>query len=83
MTRVAIRLENIAISFPIKIKLYKSLVLSILLYGCESRTLTTCLESRIQGCENKCYRRMLSMQYSALDRPFTAPHSHVVLVPDV
>ena len=32
--------HNSGISFPTKIKLYKSLVLSMLLYGCESWTLT-------------------------------------------
>jgi hypothetical protein len=44
------------ISFPVKIKLYKSLILSILLYGCESWTLTANTEHRIQAFKNKCYR---------------------------
>jgi len=63
MTRLSVLWRNKAISFPTKIKLYKSLVLSVLLYGCESWTLTTDLERRIQAFENKCYRRMLGISY--------------------
>ena len=62
-TRLAILWKNKAISYPTKIKLYKSLVLSILLYICGSWTLTADLERRIQAFENKCYRRMLDMSY--------------------
>ena len=63
MTRLAILWKNNAISFRTKIKLYISFVLSILLYGCESCTLTADLERRTQALENKCYRRMLRISY--------------------
>jgi hypothetical protein len=43
--------------------LYKSLVLSILLYGCESWTLTAESEHRIQAFENKSYRNILRISY--------------------
>ena len=46
------------ISFSTKIQLYKTLVLSTLLYGCESWTLTADSTKRIQAFENKCYRRV-------------------------
>ena len=59
MARLAILWKNKAISFPTKIVLYRSLVLSVLLYGCEGWTLTADLERRIQAFENKCFRRML------------------------
>ena len=49
------------ISTTVKIDIYKSLVLSILLYGCESWTLTADMERRIQAFENKCYRRVLQI----------------------
>ena len=49
--------------FSHKIKIYKSPVLSILLYGCESWTLTADLERRIQAVKNKCCRRMFSISY--------------------
>jgi hypothetical protein len=63
MARLAILWKNKAISFPTKIVLYRSLVLSVLLYGCESWTLTADLERRIQAFENKCFRRMLGISY--------------------
>ena len=52
-----------SISFEIKIKLYKSLILSILLYGCESWTLTAETTRRVQAFEMKCYRRMLGITW--------------------
>ena len=51
------------VSFSTKIKLYKTLVLSTLLYGCESWTLTADSTKRIQAFENKCYRRMLGISW--------------------
>ena len=63
VTRLAILWKNKAISLPTKIRLYKSLALSILLYGCESWTLTADQERRIQAFENKYYRRMLGVSY--------------------
>ena len=63
MTRLALLWKNKAISFPPEIKRYKSLVLSMLLYACESWTVTADLERRIQAFENKSYRRMLGISY--------------------
>ena len=40
-----------------KIRLMRSLVTSIFLYTCESWTLTTKLQGRIQAMEMRCYRR--------------------------
>ena len=51
------------ISFPVKIKLYSSLVLSVFLYGCESWTLNAEAERRIQTFENKSYRKLLGISY--------------------
>ena len=50
-------MKNKAIRFLTRIKLNKSLVLSIMFYGCESWTLTADLETRIQAFENKCVKR--------------------------
>ena len=47
------------ISFWTKFKLYKSLVISTLLYGCETWTLLAETERRIQAFENKCLRKLL------------------------
>lgn len=46
-----------------KIKLMRSLVISILLYACESWTLTADIERRIQAIEMRCYRRLLGISY--------------------
>lgn len=51
------------ISFRVKLKLYKSLVTSILLYGCEAWTLTADLEKRLCAFENKSYRKLLRVSY--------------------
>ena len=55
--------KNSVISFPIMIKLYKSVVLSTLLYGCQNWMLTADLERRIRTSENRCYRRMPGISY--------------------
>ena len=51
------------ISFPTKYRLFKSLVVSILLYGCESWTLLAEAEERIRSFETKSTRRMLGISW--------------------
>ena len=46
------------ISLGSKVKLMRSLVISIFLYACESWTLTAELEKRTQAFEMRCYRRL-------------------------
>ena len=46
-----------------KLKLMKSLVHSIFLYGSETWTITNYLENRIQAFENKCYRKILNITF--------------------
>ena len=58
MARLSRIWRSTEILFKTKIKLFNSLVLSILLYGCESWTLTD-LERRITAFEMKSYRRLL------------------------
>lgn len=53
--------KNIAISS--KIRLMRSLVISIFLYACESWTLTAELERRIQAMEMRCFRKLLGITY--------------------
>ncbi|KAL8603954.1 hypothetical protein ACOMHN_038998 [Nucella lapillus] len=53
-----------AISLPVKIRLLKSLVISNLLYGCESWTLNAETERWLQAFEHKCYRKLLRIHYS-------------------
>ena len=51
------------ISLGSKVKLMRSLVISIFLYACESCTLTAELEKRMQAFEMRCYRRLLNISY--------------------
>ena len=51
------------ISLGSKVKLNRSLVISIFLYTCESWTLTAELEKRTQAFEMKCCRRILNISY--------------------
>ena len=52
-----------SISFKTKIRLYRSLVLSILLYGCESWTLTATMSKKIESFETKAFRRLLRISW--------------------
>ena len=51
------------ISLGSKVKLMRSLVISIFLYACESWTLTAEFEKRTQAFETRCYRRLLNISY--------------------
>ena len=51
------------ISFKIKFNLYISLVLSILIYRCETCTLMLIEEKKISAFENKAHRRLLEINY--------------------
>ena len=70
------RLERVwksDISFATKFRLYKSLVLSVLLYGCESWTLLAETEMKIQAFEYKCLQKLpfnFSNRANLLYQPF-------------
>ena len=51
------------ISLGSKVKLMRSLVISILLYSCELWTLSSGLEKRTQAFEMRCFRRLLNISY--------------------
>ena len=51
------------ISHGSKVKLMRSVCISIFLYACESWTLTAELEKRTQAFEMRCYRRLLNISY--------------------
>ena len=51
------------ISLGSKVKLMRSLVISIFLYACESWTLNAELEKRTQAFEMRCYWRLLNISY--------------------
>ena len=47
-----------------KISLFSATVVSVLLYGCETWTLTAALEKKIQAFENKCLRKLLQISWT-------------------
>jgi hypothetical protein len=52
------------IRMKLKLHLLRTIVISTLLYGAESLTLTTAMERKIQSFEMKAYRRRLQIPYS-------------------
>ena len=66
-TSAIVRLDKIwtskMINFTLKYNLYKSLVLSIFIYGCESWTILESMKKKIIAFENKSYRRLLGITY--------------------
>ena len=55
--------NNKNIDLSSKIRLMRSLVISIMLYACETWTLTADIEKRIQATEMRCFRRLLGISY--------------------
>ena len=53
--------KNIAISS--KVRLMRSLAMSIFLYACETWTITVDIERRIQALEMRCFRKLLGISY--------------------
>ena len=51
------------ISLASRVKLMRTLILSTFLYACESWTLTTEFDRRIQALEMRCYSRLLNISY--------------------
>ena len=47
-----------------KVRLMRTLIISILLYACETWTLTIELQRRIKAVEMRCYRRLLHISYN-------------------
>ena len=63
MSRLSRLWKSSNISFTTKYRLYQALVVSILLYGCETWTLLADSERRIQAFETKCLRKLLGISY--------------------
>lgn len=63
MTKMKIIWNDKNITIGSKIRLMRSLVMSIFLYACESWTLTADTERRIQALEMRYFRRLLGISY--------------------
>jgi hypothetical protein len=51
-------LSSLLISKNLKIKIYKTVILPVVLYGCETWSLTLREEHRLRGFENRVLRRI-------------------------
>lgn len=61
LTRLEPRWKDKNINISSKIRLIRTLVISIFLYTCETWTLTTDLLRKISALEMRCYRRILGI----------------------
>ena len=63
MTRLKPIWNDQNITLGSKVRLMRTLIISILLYACETWTLTIELQRRIKAVEMRCYRRLLHISY--------------------
>ena len=63
MVRLTTIWKSTHIRFKLKYNLYRSLILSILTYGCESWTLNANITEKMQAFENKSHRKLLCITY--------------------
>ena len=63
LTRLKPVWNDRSISLSSKTRLMRSLVTSIILYACESWSLTAKLQRSIQAVEMRCYRKVLRISY--------------------
>jgi len=64
MTKLNTIWKSRDVSTATKIKLFKALVISTLLYGCETWTLNAEMEKRLQAFEMKSFRKILRISYT-------------------
>ena len=65
MTNLDSILKSRDITLPIKAGLVKALVVPVVMYGCESRTIKKAKHKRIEAFELWCWRRLLRVPWTA------------------
>ena len=63
VTKLKVIWNDRSIAISSKIRLTRSLAMSIFLYACETWTLTAEIERRIQTYEMRCFRKLLDISY--------------------
>jgi hypothetical protein len=61
-------LSSSLLSKNVKIKIYRTIILPVVLYGCESWSLTLWEESRLRVFENKVLRRIFGPKRDEVNR---------------
>ena len=65
MTNLDSILKSKDITLPTKVYLIKAMVFSVVMYGCESRTIKKAERQRIDAFELCCWRRLLRVPWTA------------------
>ena len=65
MTNLDIILKSRDITWPAKVHIVKAMVLSFVMYGCESWTVKKAERQRIDAFELRCWRRLLRVPWTA------------------
>ena len=65
MTNLDSILKSRDITLPTKVRLAKAMVFPVVMYGCESRTVTKAECRRIDAFELWCWRRLLRVPWTA------------------
>ena len=63
MTKLTVIWDDKNVAISSKIRLMRSLAMSIFLYVCASWTITADIERRIQALEMRCFRKLLGISY--------------------
>jgi hypothetical protein len=71
---VQILLSSSLLSKNLKIKIYKKIILPVVLYECEIWSLTLREEHRLRGCENRVLRRMFGPKRGEVKGEWRKPH---------
>ena len=64
MTKLSTIWMSVQKIFLVKLRLLRSMVISMLLYGCETWTYNERIEKKVNACEMWCYRRMLGIKWT-------------------
>ena len=63
VTKLKVIRNDKSIAISSKIRLMRSLAMSIFLYACETRTITADIERRIQALEMRCFHKLHNISY--------------------
>ena len=63
MTKLKVIWNDKNIAITSKIRLMRSLVMSIFVYACETWTIAADIERKIQALEMRCFRKLLGISY--------------------
>ena len=81
MTRLKPIWNDQNITLRSKVRLMRTLIISILLYACETWTLTIELQKRIKAVEMRCYRRLLHISYDHITNEIVCKKTQAAIGP--